>query len=337
MSTTEKPIVVGVDGSISSMAAASWAADEARRRHHRLHVVGAYLVPVVGHLEDDQVPEFALNVKTSRQKTLDRAEQELGATRPDLEIVTSLVEADARTALVEASNGASLTVVGSRGSGRLVEIMLGSVALHVAAHGRSPIAVVPHGLPYPDRPVLVGVDGSPAGHAAIGYALDQAATRGVALVAILASADLAPRQFGRPPVPTGGAESLLEQAVLSEQLAGWRGKFPHVTVREVIYRGQPAAALLRYGQHSPDEQSPQLIVVGDRRDEGLGGGLLGSTSQALIAHATCPIIVVHPPVAARTRLATASTTGGSANLSSQPNSGQPARRFRQSLVADRAG
>ena len=120
-------------------------------------------------------------------------------THPDLEIATSLVESDARTALVEASTGASLTVVGSRGSGRLVEIQLGSVAMHVAAHARSPVAVVPHGLPFPDRPVLVGVDGSPAGHAALGHALDQAATRGVDLVAIRACGDLSLRRSAAPP------------------------------------------------------------------------------------------------------------------------------------------
>jgi nucleotide-binding universal stress UspA family protein len=289
-------VVVGVDGSISSMAAASWAAEEARRRHHRLRVLAAYVVPIVGHPDDDHRPEFADAIRTSRHETLERAEAELARTHPDLEIATSLVESDARTALVEASTGASLTVVGSRGSGRLVEIQLGSVAMHVAAHARSPVAVVPHGLPLPDRPVLVGVDGSPAGHAALGHALDQAATRGVELVAIRACEALSLRPSAHRPVP--GVDSQAEHAVLAEQLAGWRGKYPDVPVREVICRGQPAAALLRYGQQWPDEQSPQLIVVGSSGQVRFTGGQLGSTSGALIAHATCPIIVVHAPVAA---------------------------------------
>jgi nucleotide-binding universal stress UspA family protein len=56
--------------------------------------------------------------------------------------------------------------------------------------------------------------------------------------------------------------------------------------------------MLRYGQQWPDEQPPQLIVVGSRGQVRFAGGQLGSTSGALIAHATCPIIVVHAPVAA---------------------------------------
>jgi hypothetical protein len=40
--------------------------------------------------------------------------------------------------LVDASRGASLTVVGSLGHGRVREVLLGSVALHVAAHSRCP-------------------------------------------------------------------------------------------------------------------------------------------------------------------------------------------------------
>jgi nucleotide-binding universal stress UspA family protein len=289
-------VVVGVDDSISSMVAASWAADEARRRHHRLRVICAYVVPIVGHPDDDHRPEFAGAIRKSRHETLHRAEAELARTHPDLDIATSLVESDARTALVESSTGASLTVVGSRGSGRLVEIQLGSVAMHVAAHARSPVAVVPQGLPFPDRPVLVGVDGSPAGHAALGHALDQAANRGVDLVAIRACGALAPQRSAYRPVPA--VDSGAEHAVLAEQLAGWRGRYPDVPVREVICRGQPAAAMLRYGQQWPDEQPPQLIVVGSRGQVRFAGGQLGSTSGALIAHATCPIIVVHAPVAA---------------------------------------
>jgi len=291
-------VVVGVDGSMPSMAAASWAADEARRQQCHLEVLAAYVVPIVGHPDHDHRPEFADAIRISRQHVLDHVEAELARTHPDLEIATSLVESDARTALVEASKGAGLTVVGSRGSGRLVEIPLGSVAMHVAAHARSPVAVVPHGLPFPDRPVVVGVDGSPAGHAALGHALDQAATRGVALVAIHACADVTSRESSRRTV-TSGADSPAQQADLTAQLADWRGKYQDVAVREVICRGQPAAALLRYGQQWPDEQSPQLIVVGSRGQVRLAGGQLGSTSGALIAHATCPIIVVHAPVASK--------------------------------------
>ena len=52
------------------------------------------------------------------------------------------MNADPRPALVQASENAILTVVGTKGGGRIPEVAMGSVALYVAAHGRSPVAII---------------------------------------------------------------------------------------------------------------------------------------------------------------------------------------------------
>ena len=82
--------------------------------------------------------------------------------------------------------------------------------------------------------------------------------------------------------------------MLSEQLAGWRDKYPDVTVRQVVRRGRAADALIRYGKLLPADARPQLIVVGSRGRGGLTGLFLGSTSQTLICHSPWPVVVVRP-------------------------------------------
>ena len=294
----EAPIVAGIDGSPPSFGAARWAAAEAQRRHQDLRLLFAYTIPIVGHPEYEFPPEFAAAVRSAGQQTLDEASDDLNGQYPHLDIMTTLVESDARSALVEASATAGITVVGSRGGGRLAEVLLGSVALHLVSHGHSPVAVIPPGAPKIDGPILVGVDGSATSTAAIAFAFDEAAVRGSGLVAVLAWDDLAHQPFARRPVVMGPADDQEEEALLSEQLTGWREKYPDVPVRHVVDRGRPAEALLRYGYPGTDEQQPQLIVVGSRGRGGFTGLLLGSTSHTLITHAPCPIVVVRPPAVA---------------------------------------
>jgi nucleotide-binding universal stress UspA family protein len=60
---------------------------------------------------------------------------------PDVEIVPMVAEGRAGDVLVEASRGADLQAVGSRGHGEVTGILLGSVSEHCAAHAHSPVLV----------------------------------------------------------------------------------------------------------------------------------------------------------------------------------------------------
>jgi nucleotide-binding universal stress UspA family protein len=71
-------------------------------------------------------------------------------------------------------------------------------------------------------------------------------------------------------------------------MAGWQEKYPDVEVRRVVTRDRPVRCLLN---HAVDAQ---LLVVGSRGRGGFSGMLLGSTSQALMYHAPCPLLVVRP-------------------------------------------
>jgi nucleotide-binding universal stress UspA family protein len=75
------------------------------------------------------------------------------------------------------------------------------------------------------------------------------------------------------------------RAVLGEAVAGWVDEYPDVEVDERLERSSPGRVLMEYSRRA------QLVVVGSRGRSRLRGVLLGSTSQNLLHHAECPVIV----------------------------------------------
>jgi nucleotide-binding universal stress UspA family protein len=149
-------IVVGVDGSEASLAALRFAADEARLRGARLTVVHAWIMPVFESVPDpflveysgpiDADPEATINAMRGAAETvIDEAVEALGEGAHGLEIERAVIEDRPERALVDAAEEAELLVVGSRGHGRLHNLVLGSVSHYCVQHARCPVEVVPSG------------------------------------------------------------------------------------------------------------------------------------------------------------------------------------------------
>lgn len=135
------PVVVGVDGSESSVAALRFAAEEARCRDGALEVVGAWDVPALAEwVFEDDAPIFA-KLASGTADLIDRAVEEAGCA--DLSPIRTVVRGGAAGALVDASERARLVVVGSRGLGGVAGALIGSVSRQLVHHAASPVAVVP--------------------------------------------------------------------------------------------------------------------------------------------------------------------------------------------------
>ncbi|HEY7814405.1 MAG TPA: universal stress protein [Nakamurella sp.] len=288
-------VVAGVDDTPPSIAAARWAAEEAHRTAQQLQLVHSCLVSLTGFPGYDYRADLKALVRSEGRALLARTADELRRRIPGLEVTTTLERADPRRSLVEASEHASVTVLGGQGEGHR---HVGAVTSYVTAHAVSPVAVVPPDTGHPDGPVLVGVNGSTGCQAAIGYAFDEADARGADLFALHAWDDPALQWFARRPV-RDDVEEQQEHALLTDQLTGWPEKHPDVTVRQYVMRGRPGPALLRCARHAP--LHPQMIVVGGHGRGGLAGFLLGSTGHILIGHADCPVVVVRPDPSRLTR------------------------------------
>jgi nucleotide-binding universal stress UspA family protein len=290
--TDHGAVVVGVDGSDTAAAAVTWAAGEAGLRHRPLHVVHAFVWPMVS------VPLGGTRewpaLRDAADRVLAAAVRHAETAAPDVpvsgEVVSGeVVSGGAAEVLVAQSDGAELLVVGSRGLGGFTGLLLGSVGVQTAAHAACPVVVVrpDEGDPAPG-PVVVGVDGSPGSDAAIGFASEAAQRYGRELVAVLAwteptasfPGDVLPLVWDVDEIEADEAKAL------SEALAGWRTRYPDLPVRERVMRGSAAQALVTAAAGA------DLLVVGARGRGGFGGLLLGSVSQRVLHHAPCPVAVV---------------------------------------------
>jgi nucleotide-binding universal stress UspA family protein len=133
-------IVVGVDGSVGSMAALRWAVAEAGRRHANVEAVCAWSFPVIAATPFVPVTGFSwADLIEAAQEAVDGAISRLGP-HPELSITTKVMEGRPAHVLLDDAAGAELLVVGTRGMGGAAELFLGSTS-HACAH-RSPVPVV---------------------------------------------------------------------------------------------------------------------------------------------------------------------------------------------------
>jgi nucleotide-binding universal stress UspA family protein len=132
-------IVVGIDGSELAQRALEWAVDEARRRGAVLEVVHAWTMP----RPDEFVPVVAEDaVRDAAERVLAVAIGDLVDDSHPPEVLPRLVEGPPANALLAASKGADLLVVGSHGHGGFVGMLLGSVSQRVLHHATCPVVVV---------------------------------------------------------------------------------------------------------------------------------------------------------------------------------------------------
>lgn len=296
-----RPVVAGVDYSSSSATAISYAAWEATRRGVGLRLVNGFVSATTGELrpgphDDDN------ELLVAAEERLSEATADIRSRYPDLPLSTKVVAGSGGKTLVDESASAGLLVVGARGRGGFPGLLLGSVATQVTQHAHCPAIVVRtarrQGEDVPGRgPVVIGVDGSGSSADALGFGFDEASARGVPLVAVhvWSTATMWVRSLGTvwSPSPTRAQAQLenIARSVLSEAVSGWSDKYPQVTVeRFTIHGDDPARPLLEVA----DNFDTDLIVVGSRERSGTPASVIGSVSQALVAHAQASVAVVRP-------------------------------------------
>jgi len=135
--------------------------------------------------------------------------------------------------------------------------------------------------------IVVGVDGSEPSIEALRQAQRLATPLGAKV--------LANAYWDYPQVYAGyvmvGIEGFEERAaqILDEAVRTAFGDETPSNVVTNLVRGHPRDALIEATRDA------DLVVVGRRGHGGFGGLLLGSVSSALVAHAHCPVLVVHTP------------------------------------------
>jgi nucleotide-binding universal stress UspA family protein len=235
--------------------------------------------------------------KAAAQQILAEALELAGAVDSSVTVGGELAVGAPSAVLLEASRTAGLLVVGSRGHGEFVELLVGSTGVQVATHAACPTVVIRPPDPHGDTGaqagrVVVGLDGSPVSEAALAFAMEQASWRGVGLTAVHAwdiSYLNVPGRVGPIPPEVRRAETETAETLVAEALAGWQEKFPDVAIRTWAPEMAPAGALV------DASSGAELLVVGSRGRGGFKSLLLGSVSHAVLHHAHGPVAVVPQP------------------------------------------
>ncbi|MEU3085775.1 universal stress protein [Streptomyces massasporeus] len=296
-----RTIIVGLDGSLESRAAAEWAAREAALRQQPVK-----LLNVRPPVPEPMAQAPLLGAETHRhwsERIPREAAEGLRLRHPGVEVTTEQRAGTAAEVLLEAARDAELLVLGSRALSGPAGFLIGSVGQSVVAHAEVPVILVrageqaadehvkdPAGIPSAAtgfRPVVLGLDTDSPDDTVITFAFEEAGRRGAALT-VVTGWNL-PLSYG---YSLAAGVDLREDfageqaAALTEALLPWREKYPDVKVTEVSRFGSPANHLIDAACDA------SLVVVGRRVRRSPFGVHIGAVAHAVMHHATTPVAVV---------------------------------------------
>lgn len=309
-----RTIMVGLDGSPESRAAAEWAAREAELRGLPVKLVHAW-EPIPEHLAESthrgaetlqhwtERSEMGVPPAEGWGRIPREAAEGLRLRHPGVEVTTEQLTGLPSEALARAAQDAELLVLGSRRLGGIGGFLVGSVGLAVVAHTERPVVLVhageqaadehemdPAGIPSAAtafRPVVLGLDVAGPDEALIGFAFEAAARRSVPLRVVHVWNPPPYYAYGMALEPAVEREMAKGNAtLLSEVLRPWRHKYPDVEVVEQSQYGSPSLLLIDASHEA------SLVVVGRRVRRSSAGAHIGTVTHAVLHHSTAPVAVV---------------------------------------------
>jgi nucleotide-binding universal stress UspA family protein len=258
------PVVVGVNGTSSGLAAARLGAREAMARGQPLRILHVFAWP--GSRPFDDAPDWA-TARHEAGRIVADAVATAARTVPGVHVEGLLTDGLPVRELLRQSRTAELIVLGDDDLALSPRLPADSVLVQTVSRARCPVVVARGNRP-PSGPLLTAVDGSPSSLLALRLAAAEGHRRGVPVeVAHVVDHDDA-REAGR---------RLLESALAA--VGGLAGARTRVLV------GEAAPILVHASQRA------RMMIVGPRGTS--GGSLLGEVAQQLLRRCACPTVFVH--------------------------------------------
>lgn len=273
-------IVVGYDGSDQSRVALEWAVTQAVLEERSLHLVHCWIWPLftadLGPVEG--VADSGL--RHAAEAIVAEALAEAKRLAPDLEVTASLISGVSSAILDRMSRSAHLVVVGSRGLGGFMGLLVGSVSLKLAGTAHCPVVVV-RSRENPAGPVLIGLDGSPKSDTALDDAIALAAAWKAPLKLLHVRDDV--RLFGRNHSYPGSDVQAMQ--ILADAAIRARAAVPGIELESVLVTGHSVAGTLL------DAATTARILVVGETGQGNFLGAVGSTAQTVLHHSPGNVMI----------------------------------------------
>jgi nucleotide-binding universal stress UspA family protein len=290
-------IMVPTDFSEASKQSLPYA--DALARKFSATVTLVYVVPAQAAAEFSRAG-IVLEEKVALEKVTESLRQfrakELSASLP---VETLLREGVPYVEINNAAKelGTDLIILSTHGRTGLKHFFLGSTAERVAHRAPCPVLTIreePLRIKFPgDSPcgfkrILVPIDFSQASHKALAYAAAFAEECGAEITLLHVVELPAYPEFGYVHVPMKEAEqkkTALETLQLAPIKLGEKARFVKSTLARV---GNPSQEIIEEAM----KQNSDLIVISTHGYSGLRHLLLGSTTEKVVRHAACPVLVV---------------------------------------------
>ncbi|SEA51150.1 universal stress protein [Leifsonia sp. 21MFCrub1.1] len=279
--------IVGVDGSLPSRAAIRWAIGHAREH-------GAEVT--LAHIADDEWgavgAELIDEVDAGARRLLDGEVAYARSLEGTAGLRAELLSGSPMTVLASLGDAESMLVVGTHKTGFHYGRAFGSRSLQLANLAVGPVTIVPDTESRLRRGVVVGVDDSAAGNAALDLAADLACDHHCELIAVRSAGASATGAARRETEPEQLAQYDDDaRRLLAAAVERVRRRQPGITIRSRVVRRPPGTAL------NDIARSAEVLVVGDSRREEAQPGGLGSVAYDVLLNVSSPTIVVHAPPA----------------------------------------
>jgi nucleotide-binding universal stress UspA family protein len=284
---TGHSIAVAVNGGSSGWQALDWAAAEAAARRSTLRIVHVVVPPTVMSDPLGGAGPVWIDVGASEAGALvlEEAVRRAQQITPESVVTASLTCGALAAAISATSHDNALTVIGR---GRPRRVGMTAASRRIARNVAGPLAIVELDEERQSGPsagrVVIGIDGSAGPHAAVAYAFQAAARRGVGLTAIHAcNAWITPLQERADKCRS--LDSLRRLATIDDVLQTYRDAHPNVDVRRRFVHDSPSTALVA------ESKAAALLVIGVQ-PRGRLPRVLGSVARAALGRAACPIAMI---------------------------------------------
>lgn len=278
-----KKILVGIDGSDSSMHALEQAFKLASDEKSWITVVSA-VPPYEGDLSLVGVGDILRSMRKPCEDAIRAAEKLAEEKRSLVRTVCREGKAyETITGLAEAENF-DLIVLGRRGLRRFEKALMGSVTARVIGYSTKDVMVVPGDAVVDWKRVLVATDGSRFSKTAVARAVDFAKSY-VGDLKVISIVDVPPEFYAEAP-------NAVEDMILKAKgyVRDVRMQAEHAGVMAEGFVGEGEA--YRIIAETAKKENVSVIVMGSHGRTGLNRLLMGSVTEKVIGNAACPVLVV---------------------------------------------
>ncbi|CAI9408592.1 universal stress protein [Aestuariimicrobium sp. T2.26MG-19.2B] len=284
-------VLVGVDGSEDGLRAVAFGVRAALARKAELLLVhavdDAVLAGTWGVVYDPSSLESAAS-----EVLAEAVKHAVDTGMAADQVHTEVVLGNAAAVLAKLSKDATLLVIGRRAISGLERMFVGSTSVSLASTAACPVVVISNAVnPGPTGAhgvVGIGVECDKHSTQTLKAAFDEARLRGASVLATTVQANIPPGMFGGYRL-TAEAETEMRHAAelqLADIVGRVAGEYPDVPHTLQVTLGHPVEQLIALSA------TVDLLVLGMRPPSVIGFSI-GGVTRAVLAHAKCPLLVVH--------------------------------------------